>query len=123
MKEKKWNMYNGKCGITILFLSFSFGQTCIFLLGSQTLDDAPSAMFLRSGDIVIMSDETRLAYHAVPRILPEKNLPKSTYFDLALDERCTGSMESLENYLSYSRININIRQVEGPAGSFPKETS
>ena len=56
----------------------SFGQTAIFLLGGQTKDTSPTAMFLHSGDIIIMGGPARLAYHAVPKILPGKdgNLPQ-----------------------------------------------
>lgn len=48
---------------------FSFGQTAIFLLGGRTIDVPPTAMYLHSGDIVIMSEEARLSYHGVPKIL------------------------------------------------------
>ena len=56
----------------------SFGQTAIFLLGGQTKETSPTAMFLHSGDIIIMGGPSRLAYHAVPKILPGKdgNLPQ-----------------------------------------------
>ena len=33
----------------------------------------PKAMFIRSGDIVVMSGQSRLAYHGVPKILPPSN--------------------------------------------------
>lgn len=47
----------------------SFGQNAIFLLGGQTLDVRPCALMLKSGDVLIMSKESRLCYHAVPRVL------------------------------------------------------
>lgn len=58
-------------GIICCFLSipFSFGQTAIFLLGGKTKEVKPAAMFLKSGDIVVMSKESRLSYHAVPKIV------------------------------------------------------
>lgn len=49
--------------------SCSFGQSAIFLIGGATADVRPSAVFLRSGDICVMSRQSRLSYHAVPRIL------------------------------------------------------
>lgn len=55
-----------------MFLAFyrcSFGQTAIFLIGGKTIDEEPTAIFLKSGDIAVMSRESRLSYHAVPRIL------------------------------------------------------
>ncbi|XP_070578438.1 nucleic acid dioxygenase ALKBH1-like [Ptychodera flava] len=51
-------------------LSFSFGQTAIYLQGGKTRDVKPDAVFLKSGDVMIMSGETRWCYHSVPRILP-----------------------------------------------------
>lgn len=74
-----------------LIFHFSFGQTAIFLLGGKTKDEKPTAMFLKSGDVVVsvrnirldyyyqfmeiislqqcMSKESRLCYHAVPKIM------------------------------------------------------
>ena len=45
------------------------GQTAIFLVGGVTREEEPVAMYLRSGDIVVMMGPSRLAYHAIPRIL------------------------------------------------------
>lgn len=53
----------------IVILYFSFGQTAIFLIGGRTKEEKPTGVFLRSGDIVVMSKESRLCYHAVPRIM------------------------------------------------------
>ncbi|XP_063851192.1 nucleic acid dioxygenase ALKBH1-like [Scylla paramamosain] len=50
-------------------LSFSFGQSAVFLMGGCTKATAPSAILLHSGDIVVMAGTARLCYHAVPRIL------------------------------------------------------
>ncbi|GJQ74902.1 putative 2OG-Fe(II) oxygenase superfamily [Trypoxylus dichotomus] len=49
--------------------SLSFGQTALFLIGGTTIDIKPTALFLHSGDVVILSNDARLAYHGVPRIL------------------------------------------------------
>ena len=54
-------------------ISYSFGQKAIFLLGSQTLSTTPVAMYVENGDVCMMSANSRLAYHAVPRILYQKN--------------------------------------------------
>ncbi|KAJ3335993.1 hypothetical protein HDU93_003896 [Gonapodya sp. JEL0774] len=51
-------------------VSFSFGSTGIFLIGSSTRDVKPVAVYLRSGDIVVMAGESRRAFHGLPRILP-----------------------------------------------------
>lgn len=45
-------------------VSLSLGLTCVFLLGSaRSKDDAPAAVFLRSGDVVLLAGDSRLAYH------------------------------------------------------------
>ncbi|XP_005176167.1 nucleic acid dioxygenase ALKBH1 [Musca domestica] len=49
--------------------SISFGQTAIFLIGGQTREEKPTALFLESGDVLVMSRESRLCYHAVPRVM------------------------------------------------------
>ena len=54
----------------IFCLRYSFGQSAIFLLGGQTKDETPTAMYLHSGDIILMGGPSRLAYHALPKILP-----------------------------------------------------
>ena len=51
----------------------SFSQSAVFLIGGQTKDVMPKAMFIHSGDIVVMSEQSRLAYHGVPKILPPSN--------------------------------------------------
>ncbi|CAB1431418.1 unnamed protein product [Pleuronectes platessa] len=51
-------------------LSFSFGQSAIFLLGGTCRHDPPTAMYMHSGDVMVMSGQSRLLYHAVPRIIP-----------------------------------------------------
>ncbi|XP_052766416.1 nucleic acid dioxygenase ALKBH1-like [Mya arenaria] len=51
-------------------ISFSFGQSCIFLIGGPTKETEPIPVFLNSGDICLMTGNARLSYHAVPRILP-----------------------------------------------------
>lgn len=39
-------------------------------MGGKTRQVRPQALLLHSGDIVIMSGESRLAFHGVPRVLP-----------------------------------------------------
>ena len=52
-------------------LSISFGLPAIFLIGGSSLATVPTAVLLRSGDVVMMERESRLAFHAVPRILTD----------------------------------------------------
>jgi len=60
-------------------LSLSFGNDAVFLLGGETLDIEPTPIYLRSGDLVVLWKDARLAYHGVPRICDETSLaPIST---------------------------------------------
>lgn len=69
-------------------ISLSFGQSAIFLIGGATRDIRPSALYIRSGDLVIMSGESRTAFHAVPRIMKvgeENEAPPSLKWQKSLD--------------------------------------
>lgn len=51
-------------------LSVSLGDDCLFRVG-QTSRDGPTTSFrLRSGDLVVLGGEGRLAFHGVDRIYP-----------------------------------------------------
>lgn len=79
-------------------ISLSFGLPAIFLIGGKTKATRPSAVYLPSGCAVIMSGPSRLAYHAVAKILPE---------DGPLPTNC----DAIDMFLRHTRININVRQV------------
>lgn len=50
--------------LTLIFsFRLSLGCKAIFLLGGKSRNDQPLAMFLRSGDIVLMSGEARECFH------------------------------------------------------------
>ena len=51
-------------------VSMSLGCSAIFLLGTRSKTDTPKALLLRSGDVVVMSGESRYCYHGIPAILP-----------------------------------------------------
>jgi alkylated DNA repair protein alkB family protein 1 len=67
--------------LSLPLVSLSLGLTAVFLFGGPTREDAPTALWLRSGDAVIVTGEARLCYHGVPRIL-EGSCP-----DFLLDPR------------------------------------
>ncbi|CAL8068554.1 unnamed protein product [Orchesella dallaii] len=146
--------------------SLSYGQSAIFLIGGKTKNERPQPVLLQSGDIAIMSGESRLSYHGVPKILPASSetwnmndvtYPKPESPDrqdshkrIKLYDACnTVTVDStsplspyehdcehfkttindqsvlcrlqnmkwtpfLQNYISKSRINLNIRQVLFP---------
>lgn len=103
--------------------NFSFGQSAIFLIGGESENNEPTPLFLHSGDIVVMSKESRLSYHAVPKIINTTDLPYEMNKQDVLEfvknkkEHFSYNVQNNEfwapfnNYLSHSRININVRQV------------
>lgn len=98
--------------------SISFGQSAIFLIGGRDKPDPASAILIRSGDVLVMTKESRLCYHAVPRIFHNS---EETWNDFT--EGHTIELDSLWNtcqdkdfsnyntYLKDCRINLNVRQV------------
>jgi len=57
-------------------VSVSLGAAAIFLIGTHDRTETPTAIYLRSGDVVIMDGPSRLCFHAVPRII-ESSLNES----------------------------------------------
>uniref|UniRef100_A0A8C5WLF1 Nucleic acid dioxygenase ALKBH1 n=1 Tax=Leptobrachium leishanense TaxID=445787 RepID=A0A8C5WLF1_9ANUR len=115
-------------------LSFSFGQSCIYLLGGLSRELAPTPMMMHSGDIMIMAGPSRLFYHAVPRILPfpgggilppslsEPPSEKPLAASPPLLQPCSAQdWDVCAQYLRHSRINMTVRQVLEGGASFPVE--
>lgn len=119
--------------------SFSFGQSAIFLIGGKSKDDKPSAIRLRSGDICMMSGESRLCYHAVPKVMRTEEREWDLNFNQQVDPKNPKTTQKyseqnllndlywaqFEDYVTDSRININIRQVltEGQTCISPDDTT
>lgn len=79
-------------------ISFSFGNSAVFLMGSKSLETKPTPILLESGDVIILSGESRLNFHSLPRVIAntcQLNFP----------------LEQVKKYMSETRINVNIRQV------------
>ncbi|KAJ3323083.1 hypothetical protein HDU76_013735 [Blyttiomyces sp. JEL0837] len=93
-------------------VSYSLGQSCIFLMGLQTREEAaPIPILLRSGDIVVMSGPCRRNFHGVPRILAD-TLPDYLKADSLDDPNRDEDWDIFAEFLSTARININVRQVK-----------
>ncbi|KAJ3181059.1 hypothetical protein HDU85_003764 [Gaertneriomyces sp. JEL0708] len=90
-------------------VSFSLGNEGIFLFGTEEKKDKPVAIKLTSGDVCIMYGKGRRAFHSVPRIL-ENTLPAYLAPDAPLEE---GEEEwaLFGDYMTTTRVNINVRQV------------
>lgn len=54
--------------LTKPLVSLSLGRPGIFLVGGTTRDIEPTALLVRSGDVVVLHGEARRCYHGVPRI-------------------------------------------------------
>lgn len=97
-------------------------------MGGKTLEEKPTALFLHSGDIVVMTKESRLSYHGVPRILKSSSEPwnilddedteGNNLFDVFKCDKVLYNMcseqsfwKDFNEYIQSSRININVRQV------------
>ncbi|XP_028994861.1 nucleic acid dioxygenase ALKBH1 [Betta splendens] len=115
-------------------LSLSFGQTAIFLLGGLCRKDPPAALYMHSGDVMVMSGQSRLLYHAVPRIVPAPQRHPDLEVDshnLALSRQDGAVVESVSEedwavcsrYIQSSRVNVTVRQVLGPGQSFPQTST
>ncbi|KAJ8341224.1 hypothetical protein SKAU_G00335150 [Synaphobranchus kaupii] len=114
-------------------LSFSFGLSAVFLLGGAKREDPGTAMFMHSGDIMVMSGPSRLLYHAVPRIVdaspgaplppplqrgPDRDPPTDSLAQRVNEE----DWAACTRYIQASRINMTVRQVLGPGQAFPSAT-
>lgn len=114
----------------ISVLCGSFGQSAIFLLGGLCRQDPPTAMYMHSGDMMVMSGHSRLRYHAVPRILvaPRGQTPVEVEGcgpAAALQANSVVEPLSQEDwavccrYIQSSRVNVTLRQVLGSGQNFP----
>ncbi|XP_044022335.1 nucleic acid dioxygenase ALKBH1 [Siniperca chuatsi] len=115
-------------------LSFSFGQSAIFLLGGIHRQDPPTAMYMHNGDMMVMSGQSRLLYHAVPRIVPAPQGHTALEMEgcslaSSLQDRTVVKLVSEEDwavcsrYIQSSRVNLTVRQVLGPGQRFPETPS
>eukprot|EP00466_Bigelowiella_natans_P003626 jgi/Bigna1/73330/fgenesh1_pg.23_\ len=75
--------------------------------GGKSKDVEPTAIFVNSGDAVIMGGHSRLCFHGVPRILEGscEELARFLHDSPSKEEKLIGK------YLTRSRINMNVRQV------------
>lgn len=97
-------------------ISISLGNSAVFLLGGTTKEHTPIAMYLHSGDIMIMGGKSRRCYHGVPRII-ENSIPK--HLQCIESKRNSKIVEFLQNV----RINLNIRQVYNITSSSANDIS
>jgi alkylated DNA repair protein alkB family protein 1 len=107
-------------------ISVSFGQDAIFLAGGLERDSKPVLPFkLCSGDILVMSKESRLIYHAVPKIFKSLEEPWNEILENSKDFEWSEDIDKetlkiclnketwskFDEYIKDVRINLNVRQV------------
>ena len=57
-------------------VSLSLGAACVFRIGNTENRGRPwTDVELCSGDLVVFGRENRLAFHGVPRLLPDRDVP------------------------------------------------
>ncbi|KAJ2391242.1 hypothetical protein GGI23_005456 [Coemansia sp. RSA 2559] len=94
-------------------ISLSIGLSCVYLIGGSTRDVEPTALLLRSGDVLVMCGESRLAFHGVPRIIAGSS-PRYLVDQFAGD--CDSASADypawnhFARYLEAHRINCNARK-------------
>ena len=52
-------------------VSISLGDSCLFRVGETSRQGRTSSFKLQSGDVVLLTGKSRLAYHGVDRIYPD----------------------------------------------------
>mmetsp|Transcript_6988 Transcript_6988/g.20660 ORF Transcript_6988/g.20660 Transcript_6988/m.20660 type:complete len:346 (+) Transcript_6988:49-1086(+) len=119
-------------------LSASLGCAGILLIGSETRNDPPAAILVRSGDLVIFGGRARRCYHSMPRVLPhtaplhlsghdgERHLRATLHGDQCAERRCDDDRgeatttahaddmvvnDAEREWLWTHRVNISLRQV------------
>lgn len=76
-------------------------------MGGRTKETPPTALFVRSGDVVIMSGESRYCFHGIPRMIGDTVPPFLK--EQKVDD--TQDWKDCQKYISNARINLNCRQV------------
>ena len=80
--------------LSLPLVSLSLGLSAVFLFGGPTREDTPTALWLRSGDAIIVTGEARLCYHGVPRIVegscPEFLLDPKRYRKFSTSQSSVG---------------------------------
>ena len=103
-------------------VSLNFGCAAIFLIGGRTKEERPVPILIRSGDVLLMSGESRFCFHGVPCILPNSfEVPEKTETETETETETDPLKMHIKNgdndehvlldYLGKARININVRQV------------
>ena len=130
---------DAEADLSIPLVSLSVGCPAVFLVGGTSRDQEPIAIWLCSGDAVVLLDEARKCYHGVPRVLSIEEYETLFSSNLKKTDGCCGTSADKHEYFTVKnaangmldglnqseleefkpfaehllerRINISIRQV------------
>ena len=60
---------NSEPNLKPAIISISIGDDCVFTIGTNNRRDPVKEILLKTGDVLIMHNESRLAYHSVKKII------------------------------------------------------
>ena len=87
-------------------VSLSLGCDAVFLIGGATKDVVPTAVWVHSGDAIVLSGPARQCYHGVPRVMPCQ-----TSHDCHVSSASAACAKEVAAYMQTTRVNISIRQM------------
>ena len=92
-------------------VSISLGLSAVYLLGGPSKAEAPLALLVRSGDVIVQGGASRGHVHGVPRILAGSSPAelRGECDGAAGDE--TEELRAVAEWLGCHRLNVNVRQV------------
>ena len=64
---------NSEPNLKPAIISISIGDDCVFTIGINNRRDPVKEILLKTGDVLIMHNESRLAYHSVKKIIPNSS--------------------------------------------------
>lgn len=84
-------------------VSLSLGCSAVFLMGTQSREEAPYAFKLRSGDVVAFTGPSRTAFHSTPRILDDC----PAYLTVPREEITPQELRCYRNYGYHKNVNAD----------------
>lgn len=89
-------------------VSLSIGCDAIFIVADED-GSRMVAMKLHSGDAVLMKDEARFAWHAVPKVV--RGTCPEWLRDWPIVLASNGLYDNYKGWMNNRRINLNVRQI------------
>eukprot|EP00879_Flechtneria_rotunda_P014687 GHRR01015348.1.p2 GENE.GHRR01015348.1~~GHRR01015348.1.p2 ORF type:complete len:138 (+),score=40.71 GHRR01015348.1:36-416(+) len=91
--------------VTQPIVTVSLGCQAVFLIGGSCRDIEPTALLLRSGDVVVLAGQSRSCYHGIPRVFTDYELPADV---LAAAKQQPEYVPYVQHFRR-CRVNISIR--------------